>query len=126
MDLKAGTKFYLSEDAGSDKLFNEGVVTIYNELDTLKHSLRELMRPNGTRNNPARTCYDLFLCYSLYEEGYYWIDPNLGSNDDAIEVYCTKPGCSCVNDENEAAKKIIEHNKKLEVSVYTCTSSCVM
>ena len=28
--------------------------------------------------------------------GHYWIDPNLGSPDDAIHVYCVKPGCSCM------------------------------
>lgn len=108
-------KFYLSEDAGADKLFNEGVLTIYNELDELKHSLRELMKPNGTHGNPARTCYDLFLCYPSFPEGRYWIDPNMGSNDDAVEVYCRKPGCSCVEDKNEELKKVQEHKKRVQV-----------
>ena len=113
-DLK-GFKFYLSEDAGSDKLFNEGVLTIYNELDHLKSSLRELLKPNGTRYNPARTCYDLFLCYPSYEEGHYWIDPNLGSADDAMEVYCSKPGCSCLREENKGLRKISDHKQRIEV-----------
>ncbi len=117
LDLKAGNRFYLSEEAGTDKLFNEGVLTIYNELDHLKNSLRELMKPNGTHFNPARTCYDLFLCYPSYQEGYYWIDPNLGSNDDAIEVYCRKPGCSCIKEDNEALESIKERGRIVKVRV---------
>ncbi len=29
--------------------------------------------------------------------GYYWIDPNLGSPSDAVQLYCMKPGCSCLD-----------------------------
>lgn len=116
LDLKSGNTFYLSEDSGSDKLFNEGVLTIYNELDNIKQTLRELLRPNGTRNNPARTCYDLMLCNPTYSEGRYWIDPNLGSIDDAVEVYCAKPGCSCVDCQDDGLSKISKKDKKVEVS----------
>lgn len=35
--------------------------------------------------------------------GYYWIDPNLGSADDSMNVYCTKPGCSCVQCNNNVS-----------------------
>ena len=114
LDLK-GPTFYLSEEAGSDKLFNEGVLTIFNELDNLKLNLREIMKPNGTRNNPARTCYDLFLCYPSYIEGYYWIDPNLGSTDDAIEVLCQRPGCSCIDDNDESLSIITDRKDYIEV-----------
>ncbi len=75
------------------------------------------MKPNGTQTNPARTCYDLFLAYPLYGEGYYWIDPNMGSNDDSIEVYCNKPGCSCIIEEDETTKTIKQHQNRLEVNV---------
>ena len=29
--------------------------------------------------------------------GYYWIDPNVGNPSDAVQVYCRKPGCSCLD-----------------------------
>ena len=66
---KFSGKFYLSQDAGNDKLFQEGVFTIFNEIDELKHEIKSMLQPNGTRTNPARSCYDLFLCNPSYEEG---------------------------------------------------------
>ncbi len=29
--------------------------------------------------------------------GYYWIDPNVGNPQDALQVYCSRPGCSCLD-----------------------------
>lgn len=110
--LKGNTEYYIGQN--SDKVFNEGVFTIYTELDTIKRSLRELIKPNGTRYNPARTCYDLFLCNPDFIEGMYWIDPNLGSPDDAVEVYCSKPGCSCI-DCRDTSLSAVDKREKAEV-----------
>lgn len=93
-DLKG---FYLSQKTNGDKLFHEGVVTIFSEIDELKNSLNNLLRPNGSEASPARSCYDLFLCNPQFSDGYYWIDPNLGNTQDAMLVYCSKPGCSCLD-----------------------------
>lgn len=89
-------QFYLSDKQG-DKLFQEGVFTIFNEIDQMKNELDSMLRPNGSQSAPARSCYDLFLCNPKLQEGYYWIDPNLGSPSDAAQVYCSRPGCSCVD-----------------------------
>lgn len=67
MDLKSDS-FYLSEKH-PDKLVNEGVFTIFNELDQVKNELRALLKPNGSQQAPARSCYDLFLCNPSFDEG---------------------------------------------------------
>ena len=101
-DLKG--RFYLSQQQNGDQLFQEGVFTIFNEIDEIRRNLNQLMRPNGSQSSPARSCYDLFLCNRALSEGYYWIDPNLGSIDDAVQVYCSKPGCSCLDCSHKASK----------------------
>ena len=68
MDLKGTDSFYMSEKH-PDKLINEGVFTIFNELDEVKRELRAMLKPNGSQQAPARTCYDLFLCNPSFQEG---------------------------------------------------------
>jgi collagen type V/XI/XXIV/XXVII alpha len=80
-----------------DKLFQEGVMTFYNEVEKIRNTLYEVLKPNGSQAAPARTCYDLFLCNPDFQEGHYWIDPNIGGKQDALQVYCSKPGCSCID-----------------------------
>lgn len=72
-------------------------MTFYNEVEKIRNTLNEVLKPNGSQAAPARSCYDLFLCNPTFEEGYYWIDPNVGGKQDAIQVYCSKPGCSCID-----------------------------
>jgi hypothetical protein len=69
VDLK--TTFYLSEKH-PDKMINEGISTMFNELDGVKNELRAMMKPNGSLQAPARSCYDLFLCNPSFEEG-QWV-----------------------------------------------------
>ena len=85
-------------------------------MDSIKNSLRELLHPNGSRANPARSCYDLFLCNPTYAEGNYWIDPNLGSIDDAVNVYCSRPGCSCIDCNDRSLSNIEKKEMSIEVS----------
>lgn len=65
MNLKG---FYLSEKH-PDKLINEGMFTVFNELDEMKSELRSILKPNGSQQAPARSCYDLFLCNPTFTEG---------------------------------------------------------
>lgn len=52
-----------------DKLIQEGVFTVFNEIDELRNELNTMLKPNGSQAAPARSCYDLFLCNPTYVEG---------------------------------------------------------
>lgn len=78
-------------------MLQEGIFTIFNEIDEMKSELKAMLKPNGSQQAPARSCYDLFLCNPSFEAGYYWIDPNVGNPSDAVQVYCKRPGCSCLD-----------------------------
>jgi len=42
----------------------------------------------GTKDEPAESCADLFQMKPTLKSGDYWIDPNAGSNHDAVLVHC--------------------------------------
>lgn len=67
--------FYLSEKH-PDKLINEGIVTMFSEMDEVKKELRAMLKPNGSQQAPARSCYDLFLCNPSFAEGGGYEQPN--------------------------------------------------
>ena len=52
-----------------DKLIDEGVFTVFNEMEEVRNELRAMLKPNGSQQAPARTCYDLFLCNPSFQEG---------------------------------------------------------
>ena len=65
VDLKG---FYASQKQG-DKLFQEGIFTIFNEIDEIRVELDTMLKPNGSQLAPARSCYDLFLCQPSFTQG---------------------------------------------------------
>lgn len=71
---------------------------IYANVYVLRKEIEHLRRPVGSKRNPARTCRDLRFAHPDFEDGWYWIDPNLGVADDAVRVFCgmTSGGESCV------------------------------
>lgn len=89
---------------------------MYNNIYTMRQDLEMVRKPVGTRDNPARTCKDLYYGHALFPDGmstlshlskwgykfsllgWYWIDPNLGMIDDAVYVYCnmSSKGETCV------------------------------
>lgn len=56
--------------------------------EQLKSTFVKLVKPDGQKNSPAKTCKDLFTAYPEKPSGNYWIDPNEGDVRDAIFVYC--------------------------------------
>nr|XP_057908340.1 collagen alpha-2(I) chain-like [Doryrhamphus excisus] len=58
-------------------------------LDSLEQEFRRLVDPpDGTKEHPATTCLELWLCHPEYSSGTYYIDPNQGSPGDALLAYC--------------------------------------
>ena len=49
---------------------------MFNEIDEMKSGLNAMLRPNGSQQAPARSCYDLFLCNPSFEEGKFYMLPS--------------------------------------------------
>merc|ERR1711915_296969 len=65
--------------------------------EQLKTSFKKFLKPEGTKDAPAKTCKDLSYAHPEYPSGEYWIDPNEGDTKDAIVVYCDmEENATCV------------------------------
>lgn len=121
---KEGKSESLDKDGHIDEEFGHKFLDMYSSIYAMRQELDRIRKPIGSRENPARTCKDLFYGhphfhdgqYSIYFHdtsnrigglrtheiisitGWYWIDPNLGMADDAVYVYCnlTNMGETCV------------------------------
>ncbi|CAF1592132.1 unnamed protein product, partial [Rotaria magnacalcarata] len=59
------------------------------------------MKPDGSRSHPVRSCRDITDYYPTKPNGFYFIDPNEGSKNDAVLVYCKlTQRLTCVNATN--------------------------
>lgn len=74
------------------------LTNIYANVYILRKEIEHMQQPVGSKRNPARTCRDLYYAHPDFDDGWYWIDPNLGAPDDAVRVFCRIPagGESCV------------------------------
>jgi len=75
----------------SASIFRDGEMMMV--LKELTNTVESIKSPRGTSDkNPARSCLDIFLAEkqagNAPKSGLRWIDPNGGSNADAIEVMC--------------------------------------
>jgi len=57
-------------------------------VEELTTRFSRIEKPDGSKAYPARTCRDLHANYPLLKSGKYWIDPNMGCKEDAVEVEC--------------------------------------
>lgn len=71
---------------------------IFTDIDAIKSEIDDIRFPKGQKDSPARSCRDLYYAHPEYKDGWYWIDPNLGVINDAINVWCnmTAEGQTCV------------------------------
>uniref|UniRef100_A0A4W3J7G7 Fibrillar collagen NC1 domain-containing protein n=1 Tax=Callorhinchus milii TaxID=7868 RepID=A0A4W3J7G7_CALMI len=66
-------------------------------VKSLSSQLEDILRPDGSQKNPARSCRNLQFCHPDFKSGDYWIDPNQGSKVDAIKVHCNmETGETCM------------------------------
>ncbi|MEQ2208317.1 Collagen alpha-2(I) chain [Xenoophorus captivus] len=76
-------------------------------IKSLNTQIENLLTPEGSRKNPARTCRDIRLGHPDWSSGFYWIDPNQGCINDAIKVFCdftTRETCIYAHPESIARK----------------------
>lgn len=88
-----------------------------NHIDALKKEVDMIRYPEGKRENPAISCREIKMGHPSYKNGWYWVDPNLGSVDDAIQVWCnlTEVPETCVYPTQRtkmAAERFYEKSKK--------------
>merc|ERR1712226_1013352 len=68
---------------------NDQEMIFNTRLQTLKGKVDQFVKkPNGTKDFPARTCFDLKAYHPELKSDFYWIDPNRGCKEDAIRVHC--------------------------------------
>merc|ERR1712106_36564 len=99
---------YMGMDSGDMEYPNGSELgEIFAALESLKQELQMMKEPMGTKDNPARSCRDLWLCHSDFPDGDYWIDPNGGCNKDAIQVECqmSNKGTTCLKPTQDGAKQ---------------------
>ncbi|XP_038571837.1 collagen alpha-2(XI) chain-like [Micropterus salmoides] len=70
--------------------------------------------PQGTKGDPATTCYELGLIHPHLNDGYFYMDPNQGCPYDAVKVFCnfTAGGTTCINPLQSQIKLGWEPEKK--------------
>jgi len=61
-------------------------------LNKFASEVQSLVAPLGSRDQPIRSCKDLFKCFPDAPDGDYWIDSNEGSVKDAYVAQCIKHG----------------------------------
>jgi len=67
-------------------------------FEKLKRSFDKMVKPDGTKERPAKTCNDLKTAYPQKPSGEYWIDPNGNDHKDSILVFCNlNTGATCIN-----------------------------
>jgi collagen type V/XI/XXIV/XXVII alpha len=106
VEKKITTRKSTSKKKKQKDEFSSKFLDMYSSIYTMRQELDRARKPVGTRDNPSRSCRDLWYGYPHFENGWYWIDPNLGMVDDAIYVYCnmTAEGETCIHPDRHSAE----------------------
>jgi len=75
--------------------------------EKLKAALEKIKKPDGTEENPAKSCKDLKKNHPTKPSGDYWIDPNGNDVKDAIMVTCNmETGATCIHPKPAKSQQI--------------------
>merc|ERR1712064_236524 len=67
-------------------------------FEKLKLSFDKMLKPDGSKARPAKSCNDLKNAYPDKPSGDYWIDPNGNDHKDSILVFCNMDtGATCID-----------------------------
>merc|ERR1711988_466133 len=67
-------------------------------FEKLKLSFDKMIKPDGTKVRPAKSCRDIKNNHPSKTSGDYWIDPNGDDKKDSILVFCNmETGSTCIN-----------------------------
>ena len=65
---------------------------VLKSLDERSRDIDSLIRPDGTKKFPAKTCYDLFLDYKSFKSGKCFLQKSLLPALDFLSL-----SCNCLN-----------------------------
>lgn len=94
--------------------FDSRLLTVYTSIYAIRREIDGIRNPMGTeRENPGRTCRDIHRAQPELKDGLYWIDPNLGINEDAFQAFCnmTAGGQTCIEPSPKTASVSLLMNK---------------
>jgi len=99
------------------EVISEVSTVMRSHIEALKEEVQSIQHPQGTRDNPAVSCREIKMGHPSKPSGHYWVDPNLGSIDDAIHVWCnmTQVPETCVSPSTrttQADEKAYDKKKK--------------
>ena len=78
--------------------------------------LKASLKPDGTKNNPAKSCNDLKTAHPLTETGEYWIDPNGNDPKDSILAFCNMDtGATCIQPKPSVSQEITINSDEKEM-----------
>ncbi|CAB4021818.1 collagen alpha-1(I) chain-like [Paramuricea clavata] len=96
VDLGKTPDYYHGEDEdnefGNENKVSLSLEELEAELLTRLHRLYDdfanFQKPTGSKQFPALTCKNLFNDHPYLKSGTYWLDPNEGATEDAVQAYC--------------------------------------
>lgn len=78
-------------------------------MDLTKEAMNRVYKPTGKHSSPGKTCKHIKMAATEpLKNGNYWVDPNEGSADDAIMVFCnmeTEETCVYSRKEEHASQR---------------------